>query len=104
MSRRKLSWERKLWGVLFIADGKAEFLIGTAWAKERNAFQCHPLEPSRTLLFMTRRTAREWCKKGNAYYRSQDGVCGTWRFRPVPVRETVRPIRASTAPRGGREG
>lgn len=88
------AWDRKLWGVYHVDKGKVKFLVGSRWAKERNAFPSHPLEPTRALLFMTCRQAQAWCKEQNIYYRTQmGGVCDRWRMRAVRVRERLTVIK-----------
>lgn len=85
-------WTRPLWAIRFKSKSDA-FLIGTAWAKERNAFPCHPEEPSRALLFLKRRQALAWCAVRNAEYksRSEGDICRVWRFTPVRVTESIVP-------------
>jgi hypothetical protein len=57
-------------------------LIGTAW--NPNLVYNHPNEPTRALLFTSRKSARAWCK-------ARESACKElgWRFVPVKVRETV---------------
>jgi hypothetical protein len=85
-----VSWDRNLWGIEFIGmgAGEAPFLIGGGW---------HPAlkprfvgEPSRPILFTSRRLAHAWCAEKMAQYADSD-ICKHWRFRAVRVRETVCP-------------
>lgn len=83
-----MSWNRKLWGVEFFSEGTKPHLIGTLWASRIGNY---PEEPTRALLFNTRKQAREWCKK-NAWFGGRKDFCSKWHFRPVRVVETVRKI------------
>jgi hypothetical protein len=82
-------WNRKLWGVVFTSAGDNGVLIGTAWHGHYDVR--YKDEPTRALLFDTRRSARNWCKAEQAKYATRSDTCGTWRFRPVRVQELVRP-------------
>lgn len=79
-------WDRMLWGVAFRDPNRkrhdGHFLVGTAW--DRAPRSTPATEPTRPLLFCTRRAARAWCKaqQGNHYAKS---------IRVVRVRETVEP-------------
>ena len=68
------------------SNGDELLLIGKAW---NAATQEYPGEVARCLLFKTRKDARAWCAKATAKHskHSMD-----WRFRPMRVRETVRPV------------
>ena len=81
-------WTRKLWGVHFIGADGEPILIGATWHDHvlREA-KPYPGEPTRALLFCTRRDAWDWCVGKNADYR-RDGW--KWRVRPVRVVESVR--------------
>ena len=81
-------WDRMLWAVeMRSASCRPEgMLIGDAWhAITPPAYEG---EPTRCLLFRTRKQARAWCVEATAKHakHSKD-----WRFRPVRVRETVMP-------------
>ena len=82
------TWERDLWAVeMHSASGRPEpILLGDAW-HAITAPKYHG-EPSRCLLFRTRKLARAWCVEATVkhFKHSTD-----WRFRPVRVRETVKP-------------
>lgn len=79
----RLTWNRLMWGVEFQSD--RPILIGTLW-DQRFPRSVPPFEPTRTLLFTTRKAARDWCKSRNVIRRET-------LFRPVRVRETVRLAR-----------
>lgn len=74
------SWIRRLWGVEFSGKLTRPHLIGSLWAARASTYH---EEPTRALLFCTRKQAREWCK-------SKNQCCADWRFRPVRVVETVK--------------
>ena len=86
-----MAWNRLLWGVEF-AGGRERFLIGTAWMNPppRSAYKG---EPTRPILFMTRKQAREWCRKKQADYVRRVDSLAKWRFRPVRVREKVGKVK-----------
>jgi len=86
-----MSWDRKLWGVLFTSKDSSPTLIGNAWSDPFNSR--YEGEPSRVLLFTTRRSAQEWCKEKRAQYKDRPDSCRYWKFRPVRVRETVKVSR-----------
>ncbi len=72
------------WGVLFRSknrlDGERAFLVGTT------------LHPCRTMLFTTRRDAREFIAKEYGYIRERQDLRSEphgWRM-PVPVQVDVR--------------
>lgn len=90
-----MAWDRLLWGVEFADRGvefvdsrKDRFLIGTAWMNPRPKSQ-YKGEPTRPILFTTRKQAREWCKNKQAEYAGRTDFVAKWRFRPVRVREKV---------------
>ena len=84
-----MAWNRLLWGVeLFAKKGEAFCLCGTAWMSPPPQ-SAYDGEPTRGLLFMTRKQAREWCKEKQAGYAERSDECAKWRFRPVRVREKV---------------
>ena len=87
-------WDRMLWGIEFSGSAHDEepMLIGTLWASDidRNPY---PGEPTRALLFCSRKEARAWCAKEMAEWREgrrPDDIVMRWRVRPVRVRETVQ--------------
>ena len=84
-----MAWNRILWGVEFVySRSGARFLCGTAWMKPPPQ-SAYDGEPTRALLFVTRKQAREWCKNKQAGYANRSDSLAKWRFRPVRVREKV---------------
>jgi hypothetical protein len=83
-------WRRRLWGVAFTGAIKpaAPSLIGGGWHPDLQFPRYHG-EPSRALLFRTRAQARDWCREQRAWCAKRGDTCRLWRFRPVPVVETV---------------
>ena len=87
-----MSWNRRLWGILFVSRARPgtvdRQIIGAAWERPRPAQ--YPGEPTRCLLFDTRKTAREWCKRKNAEFTGHaDLRKWRWKVSPVRVREIV---------------
>ena len=83
-------WDRLLWGVLFQSGRERPMLIGGSW-DERLRDRKHYLdEPTRPILFTTRRSAREWCQIQRAKYNQRNDELRAWKFSPVRVRETVK--------------
>lgn len=86
---KRLTWKRDLWGVEMRSkrDRPEPILIGQAW--HAVTLGEYPGEPVRCLLFKTRKQARTWCAEATVKHskHSMD-----WRFRPVRVRETVKPV------------
>lgn len=87
-------WDRMLWGIEFSVSAHDEepMLIGTLWASDidRNPY---PGEPTRAMLFCTRKEARAWCARRMAEWREDRPSCDIvrrWRMRVVRVRETVQ--------------
>lgn len=79
------AWNRSLWGVeLTGADGE-KMLIGRVWDHRHDQSKYQPDEPTRALLFMTRKQAAEWCRAKRAVNKVKG-----WRFTAVRVIETVR--------------
>ena len=88
-----MSWNRKLWGVLFTSGlDEPPRLIGQLWNSSEANYSGHADEPTRPLLFNTRVHARAWCQRMNARWRARgkDDCVSLWRVRPVRVRETVK--------------
>jgi hypothetical protein len=77
-----MSWNRKLWGVELITEKEPGLLLGTAWNSHTRTPDYNG-EPTRCLLFLTRKQAKEWCKKKNGK---------TWQFSPVRVIENISKI------------
>lgn len=96
-------WNRLLWGVVF-SSGPADreaMLIGGLWATDLGGTP-YAGEPTRALLFCTRKQAREWCAETMRKWRDgrqRDDIVARWTVRPVRVRETVQ----VEAPNGGGE-
>lgn len=87
----KPDWDRLLWGVEFSEPDERPFIVSEVWAK----YPAQPLyygQPTRALLFDTRRQVREWCKKKEAGYAGRQDCCAFWRYRPVRVRERVTKV------------
>lgn len=86
-------WKRVLWGILMKGSipNDPPMLLGDAWYKPMPQ-PGYPGEPTRALLFYTRSEARAWCKDARARYSDRNDCCGKWRFRPIRVTESVRPI------------
>lgn len=86
-------WDRELWGVELTSRRSTPILIGETWHVDSLApsTKRHDGEPTRALLFTTRKSAREWCATENAACRShpRGDFVRAWRFRPVRVRERV---------------
>jgi hypothetical protein len=83
-------WNRKMWGVTMKSPLSPLSLLGRAWIRgEKPNYEG---EPSRTLVFQTRRQAREYCRAENTWCKARTDCCHEWKFRAVRVRETVRMI------------
>jgi hypothetical protein len=82
------AWERDLWAVEMRSGScrPEPILIGDAW--HSITAPKYPGEPSRCLLFRTRKLARAWCVEATVKHAKHST---DWRFRPVRVRETVKP-------------
>jgi hypothetical protein len=81
-----MSWNRNLWGVEMSTARDSPILLGQAWHTQNHpAFYAG--EPTRALLFDTRKQARAWC------VQKLSGWIGKgWRLTPVRVIETVRKV------------
>ena len=90
-----MRWRRALWGVQFkgsIEDDKP-MLLGDLWHDTvRRGREFYEAEPTRALLFQTRAAARRWCKAQMLKYQGRNDCCAIWRYRPVRVVETVKPL------------
>ena len=85
-------WNRKLWGVEFSDKSSDEpVLLGSLWRTEKSI--PYPDEPTRKMLFVTRKAARKWCKDQMQKYSNRTDCCKDWKFRPVRVREQVCKIK-----------
>lgn len=91
---QKSAWDRTLWAVEMRSASGRPMLIGDSWhALTGDAWHAltapkYPGQPSRCLLFTTRKLARAWCAEATDKHaeHSKD-----WCFRTVRVRETVKP-------------
>lgn len=92
---RKSSWDRLLWGIVFQSHkGDEPRLIGWLWASNLGGTP-YEGEPTRALLFTSRKAARDWCADTMRKWREnrqQDDSVWAWRVRPVRVRESVTPL------------
>ena len=81
-------WDRLNWAIEMKSKSCKPngMIIGTAW--HQIVPPTYKGEPTRPLLFRTRKIAREWCsaKTIECARHSPD-----WRFRPVRVRERILP-------------
>ncbi len=82
-------WSRLLWGVELSSTPDRTMLIGAGWHLPLNTKHYYD-EPTRALLFNTRKSAREYCKAQHDKYRGRIDCCKKWRFNPVRVIEIVR--------------
>ena len=88
-------WCKHLWGVLMhgTIPGDRPILLGALWHDDTRHFEkSYPGEPTRALLFQSRREARQWCADTHAKWRSgrqRDAIVARWRVVPVRVCETV---------------
>ena len=90
---RRVRWDRPLWGIIFTGLDRVPTMIGSLWHKEAGiAGAKYKGEPTRALLFCTRRQARDWCAATNKVWAAyNDGIVEHWRVHPVQVREVVTP-------------
>ena len=79
-------WDKKLWGIEYTTLDGRKIIISNMWHHYSAAPHLYPGEPSRAMLFTTRKTAREWMASESHYSVSRR----YWRV--VRVRETVRKI------------
>jgi len=85
-----MRWHEKLWGIEFRSSPDGEkMLLGRIWHSTK--IISYDGEPTRALVFCTRKAARAWCRNKMNAYKGQEGVCRKWRFRPIRVIETVTP-------------
>ena len=81
-------WDRKLWGVVFVDLMANPILLGSGWLNRTDQGTPHSLdEPSRTLLFTTRYSARTWAREKNKRHWNDSKP-----YRVVRVRELVEVI------------
>ena len=82
-----MTWDRVLWGIELKSTITTEppMMLG---ARRDTTDRCgHDGEPTRTLLFCTRKQARDWRRENN----ERDGHLG-WKYTPIKVRERVEKI------------
>lgn len=90
MRQTKLWPDRVVWGVLFDGfKGEPTKMIGGGWHPELRGAR-YDGEPTRPLLFTSRRLARVWCQEQRAKYADRPDFVREWRFRPVRLRESWR--------------
>lgn len=80
---------RQLWGIQ-LKTLKNDRPIGPlfdSWHDVRQPF--YEGEPTRPLLFVSRRLAREWCKQRRARYADREDDCAQWYFKPIRVKESL---------------
>lgn len=82
-------WDRIMWGIEFRNGNETPTLLGGGWGGFNAGVSRYKGEPTRALVFSTRRQARDYCRMKHQEYKDHP-ICGKWRFRPVRVRETVR--------------
>ncbi len=79
------TWSRKVWAVQFRG-----VIISTLWNADHK-YNHHHGEPAHLMLFTTRKSCRAWCKAKNL---QPYNMRNAWKFTPVQVRESVKPIRS----------
>ena len=84
-------WDRKMWGVMRLPSNRNDhrndlcMLLGSAWSNRWYKIRSLGMgEPTRVLLFNTRRECRAWIND-----QRKDGKFGSNHFRCVRVRELV---------------
>lgn len=82
-------WDRKLWGVVLSDSTDGSLLLGEVWHGIETATR--PGEPTRALLFTSRKAARAWCRAKAERYSRRNDCCADWvfTFTPVRVRELI---------------
>ena len=88
-----MQWRKTLWAIEFRGSMKNDppMMLGQMW-HELGRFVKYAGEPTRALLFQTREDARAYCAQQRAKNKDRTDCCKEWRFRPVRVVETVKPI------------
>jgi len=81
-------WRRVLWAVEMRSKScrPEGMIVGTAWRKVEAAR--YNGEPTRCLLFRTRKHARAWCAEATEKHAKHSP---DWEFRPIRVREIIEP-------------
>lgn len=86
------SWNRKFWGIVLHTNDRDPMLLGSLWAGG-NQLVRYDDEPTRALLFCSRKKAREFCRKRNEYYKDhKSNTLNKWRVKVVRVIEKVEII------------
>ena len=95
-----MRWRKELWGVQFTDGRKGDkpMLLGFAWHDMNRERLYYLGEPTRALLFTSRAAARSWCRCQHNKNRGRSDCCAKWRFRPVRVVESIRPLDRTTKP------
>ena len=79
-------WDKKLWGIEYTMFDGRKIIISNMRHHYSTAPHLYPGEPSRAMLFTTRKAAREWMAREQYYSIPRK------EWRVVRVRETVRKI------------
>lgn len=89
-----MKWDHKHWGVEFRSSMKDErpLLLSNLWRKDKAI--PYPDEPTRPMLFTTRRAARKWRKEKMDSYSTRKDCCAEWKFKVIRVREIHSVINA----------
>jgi hypothetical protein len=93
--RTQLAWDRSLWAVEMRSKScrpEGMFITDSWHAVTPKKYLG---EPTRPLLFWTRRQARAWCAAKTIDYKRHSP---DWKFKPVRVREILQP-KSSDHPR-----
>lgn len=85
-------WDRVLWGVVWQTSDHTSLIGSLHHPDEKPTYAG---EPTRALLFTTRKAARAFCQSRRAQYAEypKPHICLAWRWTPVRVRETVMPLK-----------
>lgn len=84
-----MKWRKELWGIKFsvASNDTRPMLIGFAWHDMNRSRLYYLAEPTRALLFQTRKAARTWCNLKNQQNKGRTDCCWKWRFTPIRVIE-----------------
>lgn len=92
-ARHYRSWHRRLWGVVLMRRDGPLGPLGASWderhRQQEMAHAGYVGEPTRPLLFTTRRAARLWCAEQQARDQARSDGYTPGRFVPVRVSERV---------------
>jgi hypothetical protein len=96
MKRKKIDshWDRNLWAIQLTSANNLPKIIGSLLHKDAvHVGSKYKGEPTRPLLFCTRKQARAYCSETNkAWSTRADCVFYRWNVRPLKVRETFNPV------------